>query len=88
MEIGESLLTKAAECLMICLPDVPSKRKFPPKMYPSQTIVRLNDPISGVVKFSLISALLFEQNDSIRKMNNAHKFVPHIDSFRAGNSMH
>ena len=28
------------------------------KMYPSQTIVRLNDPISGVVKFSLFSALL------------------------------
>ena len=58
MEIGESLLTKDAKCLIKYFPDVPSKRKFPPKIYPSQTIVRLNDPICGVVKFSLFSALL------------------------------
>ena len=61
MEIGESLLTKDAKCSIKYFPDVPSKRKFPPKMYPSQTIVRLNDPISGVVKFSLISALFIDK---------------------------
>ena len=46
MEIGESLLTKAAKCLIKYFPDVPSKRKFPPKMYPSQTIVRPHRPHS------------------------------------------
>ena len=44
MEIGESLLTKVAKCLMICFPDIPSKRKFLPKMYPSQTVVMPDDP--------------------------------------------